>query len=385
MKFLDLYEPIQKGDFGLTDEAVYKSIQYDENFVPLWGGKQEHVVEERFVSEKGRTKENKPVTIFQGDGIIISLDGSAGRMTFIQNKRFALNHHAGFFKVKKDAENLIDPEFFSLFYERQLEAASVSEGSKTLTTQQIYTMDFDIPMYDVQEQIMTNAKPILDKKKRIDQILRIINVLKSRVLSYDRTTYQATEVPITKILDCQGGNSGLTEAYIYSQIQNTSKRIYRILTGSTNYETPQYIYKCKHPKNTLKDISIVDGKAVIHVVRKGKAGFAAFFDIGNYTLNDDAYLLYLREDVSYEVDLKWLTYVLKPRFLEYASSSDNGTWNKTAFFENVTVDLPEYSEQVHIVKIYERLEDAERRLMKAQAMAGSLFKRQVSTANPSYA
>lgn len=29
MKFKDLFEPIQKGNFGLTDEAIYKSIQYE--------------------------------------------------------------------------------------------------------------------------------------------------------------------------------------------------------------------------------------------------------------------------------------------------------------------------------------------------------------------
>jgi len=219
----------------------------------------------------------------------------------------------------------------------------------------------------------------------------IMSVLKSRALSYDQAkyqatgTYQATEVPVAKILDCQGGNSGLTEEYIYSRILDTPERIYRILTGSTNYEMPQYIYKCKHPKDTLKDIATVEGKAVIHVVRKGKAGFAAFFDVGNYTLNDDAYLLYLKKDVPYKVDLKWLTYILKPQFLEYASSSDNGTWHKTAFFKKAIVDLPEYSEQLHIVKMYERLEDAERRLTKAQTMVGSLFDRQVSTATPSYA
>ncbi|MCW4015457.1 MAG: restriction endonuclease subunit S, partial [Candidatus Bathyarchaeota archaeon] len=196
MKFLDLFEPVKKGDFALTDEAVYKSIQYNESFVPLWGGQQEHVEGASFLSEKGRTKKNKPVTIFKGTGIIISLDGSAGKMTFVQNKRFALNHHAGFFRVRKDSENLIDPQFFTLFYDRQLEEASVSEGSKTLTTRQLYSMDFDIPEYDVQKQIMSKAEPILNKKKIIEQMLRKISTLRNRVLSYDYTAYQATNVPI---------------------------------------------------------------------------------------------------------------------------------------------------------------------------------------------
>ena len=166
---------------------------------------------------------------------------------------------------------------------------------------------------------------------------------------------------------------------MYSQIQNKSKRIYRILTGSTKYETPQYTHKCRHPKNAFKNIKTVDGKAVIHVVRKGKAGYSAFFDVGNYTLNDDAYLLYLREKRPYTVDLKWLMYALKPIFFEYATSSDNGTWNKTAFFKNVTVDLPDCNEQLHVAKMYDRLDCAWRKLMELRVIIDSLFTKQVST------
>jgi restriction endonuclease S subunit len=379
MKFLDLFEPIQKGDFGLTDEAVYKSIQYNETFVPLWGGEQEHTVENRFVSIKGRTKHNEPITIFQGIGVIISLDGSAGRMTFVKNKKFALNHHAGFLRIKGGAENLIDPEFFSLFYEKQLVEASVSEGSKTLTTRQIYEMDFDIPLYGVQKQIMSEMKPVLENKDRINKLLEKIESLKNRVLSYDYLEYQAIEVPVSRILQFQSGNSGLTEEYLYSLIQDKSPRIYRILTGSTDNEIRQYTFKCRHPKNALKDIATLEGKAVIHVVRKGKAGSVAFLDAGNYTATDDAYMLYLREKLPYSVDLRWLMYALKSRFVEYASSSDNGTWNKTTFFKNVTADLPAYSEQLQIVNMYEKIEMIEKKLVTVQLKMNELFGKQLSS------
>jgi hypothetical protein len=187
----------------------------------LWGGEQEHTEENRFVSEKGRTKHNEPIIIFQGTGIIISLNGSSGRMTFVKNKKFALNHYSGFFKIKKGTENLVDPEFFSLFYEKQLVEASVSEGSKTLTTQQIYEMNFDAPLYSIQKQIMSEMKPVLENKTRITKLLWKIASLKSRVLSFDYSKYQGIEVPINKILQSQSGNSGLTEEYLYSQIQDS--------------------------------------------------------------------------------------------------------------------------------------------------------------------
>ncbi len=382
MKFLDLFEPIQKGNFGLTDEAVYKSIQYDVSFIPLWGGEQEHIEEKRFVSENGRTKYNEPITIFQGSGVIISMDGSAGSMTYVKNKRFALNHHAGFFRTKKGTENLVEPEFFSLFYAKQLAEASVSEGSKTLTTQQIYEMDFDIPSYNIQNQLMSEMKPLLENRNKIKKLLEKINSFKNRVLSYDYSEYQAKEVPVNRILQSQSGNSGLTEEYLYSLIQDKSPRIYLILTGSTDYEKKQSTFKCRHPKNALKDIITLEGKAVIHVVRKGKAGSVAFLDAGNYTATDDAYMLYLRIKLPYEVDLRWIMYALKSSFLEYSSSADNGTWNKTAFFKNVTVDLPIYSDQLKVVDMYEKIERMEKILLKAQSNLNQLFEKQISSPSP---
>lgn len=167
---------------------------------------------------------------------------------------------------------------------------------------------------------------------------------------------QGTDVPISKILDCLSGNSGLTEEYIYSKIQESQDKKYRLLTGSTDFTDVQYIHKFRHPKNFAKSISTIDDKPVIHVVRIGKAGSVRYFDKGNYTITENTYLLYLKDDLKYEVNLKWLMYALIPQFAEYSNVADYGTWNKTRFFKNVAVNLPLFDEQIKIVKQYERLE-----------------------------
>lgn len=196
----------------------------------------------------------------------------------------------------------------------------------------------------------------------------------------DQKPFQGTDIPISKILDCLGGNSGLTEEYIYSKIQEPQDKKYRILTASTDGESVQYIHRCKHPKVSNRHIAVAEGKPVIHVVRKGKAGFSAFFDVGNYTLNDDAYLLYLKEKLLYAVELKWLIYTLKPLFFEYSTSSDNGTWNKTAFLKNVKIDLPSIDAQKKVLKVYEKLEQLEKRLNNLKNRIESLFTKQISIA-----
>lgn len=179
-KFLDLFEKIEKGNFGLTDAMIYQSIQMGSDFIPIWGGNQDHSIPTRYVEVHARTTENKRITIFKGEGIIISFDGSSGSMTYKKSQRFALNHHAGFFKVKTGAKKQINPKFFALFYQKQLQEASISEGSRTLTVKQIYSMDFEIPEFSTQNEIMEKVGPLLKKRQKLIEMNNKIDAIFSK-------------------------------------------------------------------------------------------------------------------------------------------------------------------------------------------------------------
>jgi len=378
VKFLDLFEQVQKGNFGLTDEAIYKSIQRGGNFIPIWGAYKEHIIPDRFVSENGNTKSNDSIRIYEGEGIIINFDGvSAGRMTFKRNEKFALNHHTGFFKVKNTKKSKIDPEYFSIFYQNQLQDISVSTGSSTLGLDQLYKIDFETPEYDSQITIMKTIKPLLVLKRKLNLVLDEVNQLKSMFFSQEYTHYQTKNIPISIILQVEGGNSGLTEEFLYSQLQYKVSRNYRVLTGSIDFSGSKFIHKCRNPKNPDELIKTVENKPVIHVVRKGKAGSTSYFEKGSYTTNDDAYIIFLKE-TNFEINLKWLMYQLKPEFIEYSSSSDNGTWNKTGFFKNVTIDLPDIKEQNKVAEKYEQLENLEKKLISALTKINELLRKQIS-------
>lgn len=147
MKFLEMFNPVQKGNFALTDEVVYNSIQNNDELIPLYGGNKSHKQATRYVSKTAITKEGKPITIFDGEGIIISLDGSSGSMTYKDGERFALNHHAGFITLKD--KGIVRLEFFALFFQNFLRNLSVSDGSKTLSLAQLYSAEFEMPDYDL--------------------------------------------------------------------------------------------------------------------------------------------------------------------------------------------------------------------------------------------
>jgi len=372
--FLDLFDLIQKGDFGLTEEAVYMSIQSGGEFLPLWGGNEEHVIADRFVSVKGQTKKNEPITVFEGAGIIISLDGSSGSMTYKPNGRFALNHHAGFIKVRSGKEKEILPEFFALFFQNDLRGMAVSEGSKTLTIDSIYQMEFEIPPFEFQKNIMDAISPILREKQVIERILREIEEVRRRILSDEYGEYQGKDVSVSELLDCISGNSGLTEQYMYSLLLNDEERKYKVLTGSQDIENAQRFFQSPHPKNPTEKIHVHFGEGV-HVIRKGKAGKFTYLPPDHYTLNDDAYLLISKKDAKYEMSLKWFAYTYQHLSMEYSSSADNGTWNKTGFFDIARIDVPLLKEQERISKGYEMLVQYEKALIRSKARMDDILNR----------
>jgi len=373
-KFLDIFTPIQKGNFGLTDEAIYKSIQHGGQFIPVYGGTQEHNTTDRFVSEHGKTKYDEPITIFSGDGIIISLDGSSGCMTYTISRRFALNHHAGFFQLKEKAKQLVVPEFFSLFFEKQLQEASVSEGSKTLTLTMIESMDFDIPQYDIQKEIMLEIRPLLKAKEKVKNLLLRINSIKEKELSVEYQNYQAKDVPISKILDCYGGNTGLTEEGIYQKILSDGER-YEVLSSSTAEDTR--LGKIPICYINGKQLDVFENEEGILVIRNGKAGTTYFLEKGKYAITDHAYILSLKKDCDYKMSLKWLMNHYRQVFLEYASSSANATWNMTGFFKDVRIDIPSYEEQLELAKTYDSLELLETKMEGILTEIDQLFSRQI--------
>jgi restriction endonuclease S subunit len=356
MKFLDLFNEIHKGDFGLTDEAIYISIQNGGTMIPLYGGNKSHINPERYISEYGKTKYGKPITIFSGEGIIISLDGSAGNMTYKENERFALNHHAGFITLKKSAESLLDLRFFATFFQNHYKAMSVSDGSKTLSLRQIYSEDLNIPSIEIQNSIMK----MLNQKSKILQKVELIR--ENLLLLYEKNIYQigkcdsdiqAENVLISNCIDYMSGNTGLTEEFIYTTIQDIKSEKCPVLSSSTEDNTMMGYVSRNAILPNGKPLKIFEGKEGLLVIRNGKAGQTKFLKKGLYTINDHAYILFVRNDCPYNINLKWLSIQYKADFFTYASSADNGTWNMTGFFNGTRIDIPSVNVQQKIVDMYE--------------------------------
>ena len=375
MKFLDVFNEIDKGNYALTDEAIYASLQNGDELIPLYGGNKEHNTTDRRISVSAKTKKGAKIKIFSGEGIIISLDGSSGSMTYKNGEKFALNHHAGFITLRKDAIAKVNLEYFSLFLQRFYREMGVSDGSKTLSLEQIYSEEITLPSFDVQCKILNSLKLIKEKLELLGKVRTHYTSLMDKKLTTEYSQYQAKDISISTCIDYMSGNSGLTEEFIYQTLQNDADK-FVVLSSATEDNTMMgEIPNCIINNRPLK---VFEGKEGLLVTRNGKAGYTKYLHDGKYTINDHAYILFVRDDTPYKINLKWLSLQYKQEFLAYASNSDNGTWNMTGFFDYTKIDIPNYEEQLSVVEKYDILQQRINTIEKIEKQYYELLAKEIA-------
>jgi len=377
------------GNSGLTEQVIYQNILVEgERYLVLSSSTEEE-------TKLGKIpicqlKRGKPLKVFEDkEGILVIRNGKAGTTFFLERGKYAITDHAYILNLRDDCPYKVSLKWLMVQHRsRFLEYSSSSANGTWNMTGFFENVRVDIPISEKQNQVVEAYEKLARLSEKIDVICHAINDARNKQLGYPFANFQGKDVPISEILSFQGGNSGLTEEYLYSQIQAVSEKKYSILTGSTDQSVAIYTHRCEHPKNSTKLISVIEDKPVIHVVRKGKAGTTAYFEKGNYTATDDTYLLFLRETPQktmansqrkpLQVNLKWLMYELKSRFFDYATSSDNGTWNKGKFFKEVRVDIPSYPEQNKIVEVYDELDGLQKRMEKLRTEIEALLMKQIA-------
>ncbi len=157
-------------------------------------------------------------------------------------------------------------------------------------------------------------------------------------------------------------------------MQYAGKR-YTVLSSSTEENTKMgEIPICDINGET---IGVFEGREGLLVVRNGKAGTTRYLPKGNYTINDHAYILYVKDDCPYKINLKWLRIQYRQDFLSFSSSADNGTWNMSGFFANIVLEIPELDEQLKIVAEYEKLEKLMDKIKAIEARVNQLMEKTV--------
>ena len=375
------------GNQGLTEEAIYQNILGKGQRYKVLSGS---TIEETKMGEIPLCNLNeKPLQVFEDrEGILVIRNGKAGSTFYLNKGKYTITDHAYILILNNNCPYEVSLRWFMykyrwLFYQY----ISSSDNGTWNMTGFFKNAKVDIPSFEQQQKFVALYEKIEGLNQKCLSLRLRLTVLLNRQHQYPYKKFQARNVPILRIIDFMAGNSGLTEEYVYSQIQEISEKRYRILTGSIDYDKRKFIHRCVSPTNHKELISVIEGHPIIHIVRKGKAGASKYLEAGDYTCNDDAYLLFLKNSnentiidgkSSYDINLKWLFYEERQKFFEYATASDNGTWNKTNFLKEMKIDVPSYEEQIKMIAFYENIEQMKTKIESVSNHIGNILKKIVA-------
>ena len=165
---------------------------------------------------------------------------------------------------------------------------------------------------------------------------------------------------IKKYIKISGGNSGLTEEFIYNNQEFDKKNAIKVYSGATQKNN---MMKSINPNVEIngKKIKVFTNEGIL-IARKGKAGALTYINDAQYTLNDDAYIMQVKDEYKNNISIKYLMFALKKEIDSCITSNNGGnrTFNKTLFEETV-VEFPDISIQNKKVEEYEKLLNIKRK------------------------
>ncbi len=145
--------------------------------------------------------------------------------------------------------------------------------------------------------------------------------------------------PASALFNVHGGNSGLTEEFIYNNPPLSEMDSVEILTGATLEQNRM--------GHVAKDAVLENGRKLktwdedcIILTRKGNAGTMTFVSGKTFATNDDAYVLVPKAKWKGKINLQWFVHQYQAAFWNAVTSkSDNATFN-TQWMKRIYVTIP---------------------------------------------
>lgn len=322
----DLFE-ITRGPSGLTEEFIYNN--YGD--IPVISATSDKFFIFGYINEKN-LREN----IIDFPVILIVRVGKAGITQFVNLPKFIVTENVLVLypkaKFKKD--------FDFKWLEHKLRTLLVRnvrgdiKGQRNISAEIIYRLKFNKTDLSYQKE---NAGLLKLTEKLYNKMNKLLQYLVNVEVNFDEIGGEYRELSI--ILHFKGGNSGLTEEFIYYNQPTSEDDKIPILSGATlKANLMGYISRGAKPNG--KRLKIFKGPAIL-VVRKGIAGQMTFISEGEFTTNDDAYVLIPKKYWKDKINLRWFAYQYQELFFNLVTSkSDNATFNKE-YAQKQKVKIPD--------------------------------------------
>lgn len=172
---------------------------------------------------------------------------------------------------------------------------------------------------------------------------------------------------ISEVFNIDGGNSNLTEEFIYHNQPESDLSKIPIFSSSTLESTKMgYIKKDNSIKSKLK---IFNGPCIL-IARNGYAGSMQIIPEIEFTINDHAYIIKPKENWYDKINLHWFKYKYQELFYNLITSkSDNATFSKE-YAEKKEIEIPDIDIQN---KIAEKLRKIDLIVIKLEELKKDLL------------
>ena len=331
-----------------------------------------NLTEEFFYEHKGNypvfsgQTENEGIVAFidtfyqEGPCITFTTYGSAGKMYF-RNGKYTIGRNCMGLKLKEEYKDKVNMEYFSFKFQNLFYRLRIGDpkGQKSLNKTLIENVEVIILSKNIQEKqlkLYKKAKILLETVNDC-----ILNFKKMLNISIVVSKYKYEE-SLSEIFHFEGGNGGLTEEFIYYNQPTSEDDKMAILSGAT-LKANLMGYISRNAKPNSKGLKVFKGPAII-VVRKGIAGQMTLISDGEFTTNDDVYVLIPKKDWKDKINLRWFAYQYQELFFNLVTSkSDNATFNKE-YARKQMVKIPDITVQNKIAEKFLIVEELVEKLEK---------------------
>ncbi len=197
------------------------------------------------------------------------------------------------------------------------------------------------------DELDVAGNKLFDVKKEIEEI--------NSLMSDNALKYQARNVSIGDCFKYLSGNQGLSVRAIHNSKGKEDDCV--VLSSSVLNETSMgYVSKNMTLPNGKK-LKLFEGQEGIVISRNGNAGTMSYLKPGTYTLTDHAYIIYLKSDCKYAIDLNWFIWAFQNEIKEKYQTTKEGnqTWSITECFKKFKFDIPDEESQRIIASKYSKI------------------------------
>lgn len=364
------------GTHGFTEEVIYQYQPFlYEQQIPIFSGSQDNTVPIGYICLNAKNNKEEDIRYFDGECIILTKDGSSGQMTYINSGVFTINHHACVLKLKQSMKKIVHIKWFAFQYRTHLLQYTTSKSdNRVFSTDWFDRVSFEVPDYSIQERIQQKRDILLSTKNSLEDVLKnLINIDKHVIPFKNVNTFSEK---FSSVFTISGGNSNLTEEFIYHNLPESEDEKVEILTASTQEDTAMGFVSINAKPND-KVLKVFNGPAII-VARNGYAGTMRFIKKGRFTTNDHAYVLKPKKEWVDKINLVWFIYEYQNLFWNITTSkSDNATFSKE-YAERQVVQIPDIKEQNRIMDKINPLKNTIEKLQNIQSEITELLRYSIS-------